>query len=109
MELVVDNPDNRLRPGMIATVELLRQEMPDARLAPLEAVLPLAGEHVVYVVQENRAVRRRVELGVLLDTRVVIERGLEPGDRLVIEGQRSLEDGVPVDVMDDDPPVERSE
>ncbi len=109
VELVVDNPDNRLRPGMIATVELLRQEMPDARLAPLEAVLPLAGEHVVYVVQENRAVRRRVELGVLLDTRVVIERGLEPGDRLVIEGQRSLEDGVPVDVMDDDPPVERSE
>lgn len=98
MEMVVPNGDRRLRPGMLVEASVRRAEWPDAILVPLSAVVPRKGEHVVYVVEGDRAVRRVVRIDAILDQQAVIAGGVKQGDRIVVEGQRWCSDGQLVEV-----------
>lgn len=91
-EIEVDNADGAIKAGMIASVRLEHDPV-EAISVPLSAVVPDKGEHVVYVVEDGRAVRSRVRLRDILDERAVIEEGLNEGETLVLEGQRKLQDG----------------
>ncbi len=100
VEVTVPNPDHKILPSMIATVRILRREIPDAIAVPLFAVIPRGDYSVVFVEKDGRAHERLVELGILEGTRVQIIKGLEPGDRLIVEGNRELSDGEAVLVRD---------
>ncbi len=93
VEVEIPNPDGRLRPGMYARLEMPRRTLEDAVLAPLAAVVELESSQVVYVVENERAVQRPVELGPVLGGEVVIARGLAAGERLIVEGQRQVSPG----------------
>jgi RND family efflux transporter MFP subunit len=101
----LDNKDGRLRPGMLARVEIPRRELPEALLVPLDAVVDMEDARVVYVAlpasgSSAEIERREVTLGPILGDRVVVERGLEPGDRVVVEGQGRVAPGQTVEVAD---------
>ena len=65
----------------------------DLVVIPRDAVLPGdRGEHVL-VVEDDRAARRRVVLGPDQGLMVAVRRGLQPGELLVVRGQRELADG----------------
>lgn len=93
VEVEIANSDRRLRPGMYARLELPRRTLEDAVLVPLAAVVELEDERVVYVIEDQRAVRRPVELGTVLGDQVVVASGLEAGERLIVEGQRQVSPG----------------
>lgn len=95
-ELEAENADGALKAGMIAQVALVRQEREGAMLAPLAAIVPRKGEHYVFVVENGRAVRKRVLLGALIGHEAVLESGVAAGERIVVEGHRGLQDGQPV-------------
>ena len=92
VEVEIPNPGGRLRPGLYARMELVRQTLDDALLVPLEAIVELESRKAVYVIEDGVARRRDVELGLLVGDQVVV-RGLEPGCRVVVEGQRQVSDG----------------
>ncbi len=96
VEARVPNADRRLKAGMIARVRLVRRERSGAVAVPLTAVLPQKGEHVVFLVREGRAVRRRVILDAIMGREAVLAGGVEPGDVVVLEGNRMLVDGMAV-------------
>jgi membrane fusion protein (multidrug efflux system) len=96
-EILADNPDSALHAGMIADVYLQRGSLEDAIVVPMAAVVPQKGDHVVFLEQDGRAVRQVVYLGVRVGRDVVIKNGLEAGDRLIVEGQRTLVDGMKVE------------
>lgn len=98
VELEADNRDGALKAGMIAQVSLVRRMREAAVVVPLAAVVPRKGEHYVFTVEDGRAVRRRVLIGAMLGHEAVLEGGVEAGDRVVVEGHRGLQDGLPVDV-----------
>ncbi len=95
-ELEADNADGALKAGMIAQVALVRQEREGAVVVPLAAVIPRKGEHYVYAAVDGRAVRKRVRIAALTGHEAVLESGVEPGDRIVVEGHRGLQDGMKV-------------
>lgn len=97
VELLADNPDGALRPGMMVEARLDRGALEDALVVPLSAVIPKKGEHVVFVVRDGRVVRRTVQLGVWMDGEVVVRSGLAPGERIAVEGHRALTDGARVE------------
>jgi membrane fusion protein (multidrug efflux system) len=97
-ELTLPNPEQRLRPGMIADVFLSRAARPAAAVVPLAAVVPRKGEHFAFVVKDGRAVRRRVRIDAIFGQDAALADGIQPGDELVVEGQRTLQDGVSVSV-----------
>ncbi len=87
------------RPGFLARVTLQLDGRRDALLIPAAAVVASAGEPAVFVVEEGRAVRRRVTPGVNFRGRVEILSGLEAGASVVVAGQNQLRDGMNVRIV----------
>ena len=66
-------------------------------VVPREAVLPDDGSYTLYVVQENRAARKTVKLGLQTGSEVeIIDPELHEGDQVVAVGNRELSDGMDV-------------
>jgi len=95
-ELAVEDPPEGLRPGMMVDAEIQRPQREGAIAVPLAAVIPRRGENIVFVVQDGAAVRRVVILEAVAGQEALISAGLNPGEWLVVEGQRTLQDGVRV-------------
>lgn len=99
VEITVDNEQGLLRCGQIVQVRLTRRILQDAVMIPLLAVIPMENSKAVYVVNSDRAQRRQVELGLIKGDRVLIKRGLKPGDELIIAGHRFVAPGQKVSVV----------
>ena len=80
----LDASEPRLRPGMSATVEIEVEEQARALYVPLEAVFEKDGRHVCYLVRRGRLEERAVAVGSANRDFVVVERGLEKGDRVAL-------------------------
>ena len=103
MEVTLDNKQGLLRSGQIVRVRLTRRILQNAIMIPLLAVIPMEDGKVVYVVDENgKAERRTVTLDVIKGDRVLITRGLTPGDRLIVAGHRFVAPGQAVKVIESD-------
>ncbi len=102
MEIDLENADHRLKPGMLARVEVEVERHVNIVWAPKDAltVTPKRrGEEQIFrgiVVEGDVAREREVILGLEEGDRVEVLSGLEVGDRLVVKGQHLLEDGDPV-------------
>ena len=100
---VFDNPGDVLRPNRYVRVRLQVDAVTDAVIIP-ETAIGTGSEPdstVVYVLdEENKAIQRRVKLGPMSDQGRIIDSGLEPGDRLVIDGLLKVRPGAPVDPQD---------
>ena len=99
LELMVPNPDGQILPGMFARVELVKDVFDNALVIPLYAVINQGEQRFVFVEVNGKAVKRQVEVGMLVDWQIHVVSGLETGDRLVIVGHRLLEEGQVVDVV----------
>jgi membrane fusion protein (multidrug efflux system) len=99
LELAVANKEQRLLPGMFIRAHIVKQVEEQALAVPLYAVISRKDEQFVYVEEEGRVQRRNVEIGFLEGWQVFVRRGLEAGDRVIIEGHRSVEAGQRVQVV----------
>lgn len=88
MEIKLANPDNILRSGQIVRARLTRQILENAIMIPLLAVIPMENGYAVYVVEDSKAQRREVQIGIVRGDRVQIAQGLQPGDQLIVAGHR---------------------
>jgi len=91
------NDDEALYPNQFVNAELHVDTMKDAVLAPAAAIQRGASGAYVYAVKPDDTVTvRPVRLGPVGDERVVVENGLESGERVVIEGADKLREGAKV-------------
>ncbi len=102
VELDADNAEGLMRPGMIARVAYRRGAIAGAIVLPQQAIVPALGETVVFVVEDGRAIRRIVRIGAFIGEHAVIRAGVEAGDEVILEGNRSVLDGTPVRVVSSD-------
>jgi len=103
------NPDHRLIPGLFARIRVQVDELEAAIAVPDRAVVQLLGRYFVTVVgADGRAEQRPVETGPRQGGLWVIEQGLEPGDRVVVEGIQKAAPGTPLEVQDMRPATEDS-
>jgi len=94
-------PDAQIRPEMNARVtfqEPPRPGQPARILVPKESLVGGAEDPAVFVVQEGKALRRRVVLGAESGTNVEVVEGLRGGESVVVRGMAGLADGTPVRV-----------
>lgn len=95
----INNDDERLRPGMLLQITLLRS-IDEALLLPEKALIPIQNRQYVYVLTpDNRARQKEVTIGRRKPGIVEITDGLKPGEKVIIEGIVRLRDGVPVSVQ----------
>ena len=88
------NPDRILLPGQFTKVRLLLDVREDAMVIPTKSVVIEKGGAYIFVVRpDSVAERRMVELGPELGNRVIVERGVVPGEKIVTEGFHKLTHG----------------
>jgi RND family efflux transporter MFP subunit len=91
------NPGNLLRPGQYGRVRARTSIEKGALLVPQRAVNELQGGYQVAVVgPDNKADIRNVQAGQRVGALWVIERGLRPGERVVVEGFSRVKAGATV-------------
>lgn len=89
--------DRELIDGMFVNVFVEGAQPVSTVVIPRSAVLQdQQGNYVFALDAENRAARRPVTLGRSIADQVVIERGLEGGERVVVEGVQRVRPGQPV-------------
>ena len=94
---VFPNPGNLLRPGQYAKVRVAVDVKKGALLVPQRAVSELQGSYQVAVVgADNTATIKVVTLGPRDGSMWVVEKGLSPGDRIVVEGIQKVRSGMKV-------------
>ncbi len=93
VEIHVPNEDLQLRSGVIGRARVARGTTGGMVVIPRDAVMPGDGIDFVFVVDRDRARKRSVELGPGQGLMVAVRQGLEPGELLVVRGQRDLQDG----------------
>lgn len=91
------NPDQSLKPGQFARVEAQIGPARAQVVVPAEAVSQTQGVDAVWVVLPDSTVAyRAVELGDPVDSLWAVERGIEPGERVVVSGTQKLHAGMKV-------------
>ncbi|GMV92494.1 MAG: hypothetical protein AMXMBFR82_22720 [Candidatus Hydrogenedentota bacterium] len=94
----VEEGADKFLAGMSADVILLVEEKDDVVFAPTEALIR---EEYAYVIENGRAVRRDVTLGIGNWDTTEIVSGLEQGDQIITSiSLTALEEGVPVNVVE---------
>ena len=95
---IFPNPGNVLRPGQYSRIRAATAIQNDALLVPQRAVHELQGEFEMALVgPENKISFRKVKAGERVGAYWVIEQGLQPADRVVIEGLQDIKTGQTVD------------
>ncbi|MGF1682520.1 efflux RND transporter periplasmic adaptor subunit [Photobacterium minamisatsumaniensis] len=95
------NDDGQLKPGMLmaANIGFAPQE---AAIVPVQALEYSGTKRFVYLVDEaGTAKRTEVQLGVRVENEVVIESGIDIGDRIVVQGLVNMRDGLQVNDITD--------
>lgn len=90
------NPQARLWPGMYVNVELAPRTLANATVVPAQAVQTGPETRFVYAVGEDRKVTSRKVTLPYLDEGFAVVEGIQPGERVVVEGAQNLRPGATV-------------
>ncbi len=90
----IDNPDQDVRPGMTAAVNIVVRQLNDVLLVPIRAIRVQQGERRVYLLQNGNAVPIPIELGASSDTMSeVLSTNLKAGDEVILNPPSEFQTG----------------
>jgi len=93
VEMEIANPDQALKPGMYARVELVIDHHPKAVLIENEAIRNEGDNAVVFTVTNGVVGRRPITVGVTQGTLVEVLKGLTGNEQVIVEGKELVRDG----------------
>lgn len=109
VEVMVPNPDKKLKPGMYASVTITTGILQDVIVVPRYAVIEntslvnnngqdkVIKNYFVYVVDDSsKAEQRKLSVEYVNHVNLAINDGLTVGEKLVVSGQNNLRDGIGV-------------
>ena len=103
IEVVMANPRGLVKPAMVSNVAVTRRQLDAAVVVPQDALVRVEDGYVAFVVAERDGATvaevRPVRLGPTQRDLAVVEEGLQPGDRLIVVGQKIVADGDRVNVV----------
>ncbi|MDT9580763.1 efflux RND transporter periplasmic adaptor subunit [Stenotrophomonas indicatrix] len=107
LRILVDNPERQLLPGMYVRARVPRGAPASALLLPQQAVLRSAGgqAYAWVIAADGKAVIRTLEVDGSVNRQWLVRHGLKAGEKVVVEGQERLQEGVLVDPRDWQVPV----
>jgi membrane fusion protein, multidrug efflux system len=89
----VKNDNLLLKPGMFTRLEIILEKTPQVVNIPLQAIRSAPDKATeVFVIVDNVAFKKKVEVGLTTRLEAEIKSGLEPGDLVVIEGGDQLKE-----------------
>ncbi len=97
LEASFPNPDQLIRPGQFGRVRLPLDVLTNAVLVPQRAVTEVQATYSVFLLgADNTAQFRKITPGPRVGTFYVISSGLQPGDKVILDGIQKLQNNAPV-------------
>ncbi|MBX7158621.1 MAG: efflux RND transporter periplasmic adaptor subunit [Verrucomicrobiae bacterium] len=96
IKALADNPNQKLKAGMFANVAVIVGERDQAITIPEEAILVRDDNFSVFVVKDGIAKMRAVKLGIRLPGKVEVQKGLQEGEEIIVNGLQKVNEGSPV-------------
>lgn len=99
----LDNPGDLLKPGMFARSDIYVFKEEYANIVPVVALFDSNGDEkldALFVIEDETAKQRNVETGYITTDYAQIVYGVNDGDRVVVETNKKLEDGMNVKVIE---------
>ncbi|MDH7511543.1 MAG: efflux RND transporter periplasmic adaptor subunit [Clostridiales bacterium] len=90
VHILVENPAGEIKPGMHADVEIAADIYKDRLLVPQEAVLVRGGRKLVFVIEEDLAKWRYIEVGLENEDYAEVLDGVKEGEMVITEGHFTL-------------------
>jgi membrane fusion protein (multidrug efflux system) len=99
LELEIDNSGGEVLAGMFIRADIVKKQIDETLAVPFYSVISRNEEQYVFIEEEGVAKKRKVKLGIMEKWMVQITAGLNPGDNLLIEGHRDVEDSQNVKII----------
>ena len=94
------NPDRELLPGQFTNVRVLLDVRENAVAVPTKAITIEKSGSFIYVVKADASVEKRfIQTGPEVENTTIVERGLNPNEIIVVEGQHKLSHGTKVKAL----------
>jgi len=95
------NPERAILPGQFTKVKVLLDVREKATVVPTRAIsIEKGGAHIFVMRADSTVEKRFIETGPEFQNNMVVERGLNPGENVVVEGYHKLTPGMKVRVSD---------
>jgi len=98
--ITVDNPEESIKPGMHAEVEIAAEIHPGLLLIPQSAILNRSGKKLVFVVRDGLAKWEYIEVGLENEEFAEVIGNIEEGEPVIVEGHFTLAHDARVTVID---------
>jgi membrane fusion protein (multidrug efflux system) len=94
------NPQGILKPGLFVRVRALLEQRKNATLVPQQAVQQVQGVQSVLVVgEDNKVSMHTITTSGTVDNFAVVDSGVKPGERVIVEGAQKARPGMAVTVQ----------
>jgi membrane fusion protein (multidrug efflux system) len=90
VEVEIDNPGERLRPGMLVRARMLRISKPNQIIIPRHTIQEEESGSFVYITRKRVTVKRKVKVGISVGNDVQVLSGLKSGDLLIVKGHQLI-------------------
>lgn len=113
VEVLIDNRDKKLKPGMFASITVITGVLKNVIAIPRYPTIErtslekIQGQDVViknysvFVVNDSTAHQRDIDVQYVNHENIAVRSGLQVGDKIVVEGQNNLRDGMQVKVVEE--------
>ena len=98
VEIIMDNPEGKLYAGMVIEGRIQSNIHENVIYTSLNNIVQKYDQKHVFIIEDNIAMYRKVTIGKKVGENVIITKGIENGELLVIEGMENLEDGSSVEI-----------
>lgn len=106
VKLRFNSKDERIKVGMFARVKLITESVKNAIVIPNNAIVTRDGKQYVFVIASQKSGDKPatvrfapITVGISVDNKTEIVKGLDAGEEIVIKGQTILNDGVNVNII----------
>jgi len=95
----INNREPKLKPGMVARLKIQMGNHSQVVVIPQEFILNEEGNLFVFVIQDSVAHKVKINTGSIINSEVIVEEGLSPGDLLITVGSHTITEGTRVKTL----------
>ncbi len=96
VKIEISDSENLLKPGYDLNAKIITEKKNDSLIVPDSAVFDYKGESSVFVVEDNRAIIRKIKKGIESENTLEVLEGLEENEKIIKKPSNNIKEGIKI-------------